>query len=99
MKPLREVAAAYAALGNAERQLELGAFEDAAVSCRSAMEISRTVAEEEVFDHAGFDAFSHAWLSRALGQLGRFEESLASAELSLDYFNRRGELRWEARLG
>jgi len=93
MKPLREVATAYAALGKAERQLHAGAFEEAAASCRSAMEISRTVPEEEVFDHAGFDAFSHAWLSRALGELGRFDESLASAELSLGYFNRRGELQ------
>jgi len=96
MKPLREVAGAYAALGKAERELGEGLFEAAALSCRNAMDVSRTVPAEEVFDHAGFDAFCHAWLSRALGELGRFDESLAAAELSIGYFSRRGELQEEA---
>jgi len=56
------------------------------------MECSRTIPEEEVFDHDGFDALCHAGLSGALGKLDQYEESLASAEIALRYFNRRGEL-------
>lgn len=92
MKPLREVAESYMALADAQRQLREDAYEEAASSCRKAMEVSRTMPPEEAFDHAGFDAFCHAGLAEALCRLRRFDESLHSADLALRYFNRRGEL-------
>jgi len=95
MKPLREVALAYKALSDAERQFHDGAYEAAVESCTKAMDESRTIPTEEAFDHAGFDAFCHAILSAVLGGLGRFEESLVSADTALYYFNRRGELNQE----
>lgn len=95
MKPLREVAEAYMALGDAERQLRDNSYEDAAASCRKAMEVSRTISKEEAFDHAGFDAFCYASLSLALGRLRKFDDCLQAADLALRYFNRRGELNQE----
>lgn len=92
MKPLREVALAYKALSDAERQFLDGSYEEAAASCRMAMQESAKIPETEAFDHAGFDAFCHASLSASLGKLKRFEESLASSDKALFYFNRRGEL-------
>ncbi|NTU93300.1 MAG: DUF3856 domain-containing protein [Chlorobiaceae bacterium] len=92
MKPLREVAESYMALADAQRQLREGAYEEAAASCRKAMEVSRTMPPEEAFDHIGFDAFCHAGLAEAQGRLGLFEASLNAADLALRYFNRRGEL-------
>ncbi|TLU88078.1 MAG: DUF3856 domain-containing protein [Chlorobium sp.] len=95
MKPLREVAQAYVALAEAERQIQQEMFREAADNCRKAMEISRTIPSEEAFDHSGFDAFCHARLSEALGRLGLFGDSLASSDKALYYFNRRGELNQE----
>lgn len=95
MKPLREVALAYMALAEAERQILDGSNDAAADSCRKAMETSRTIPAEEAFDHEGFDAFCHARLSEALSRLGHFEECLGSADKALYYFNRRGELNQE----
>jgi len=95
MKPLREVAEAYMALGEAERQLRDSLYEDAAGNCRKAMEVSRTISPEEAFDHAGFDAFCLASLSLALGRLRKFDECLQVADNALRYFNRRGELNQE----
>lgn len=92
MKPLKEVAGAYMALSGAQHQLVAGEYEEAAENCRKAMEISRTMPPEEAFDHIGFEAFCHAGLAEALAGLGRFDESLASADLALRHFNRRGEL-------
>ncbi|NTV26904.1 MAG: DUF3856 domain-containing protein [Chlorobiaceae bacterium] len=92
MKPLREVAQAYMALAEAQRQLRDGSFEDAAANCRKAMEVSRQMPPGEAFDHDGFDAFCHAGLAEALARLGICDESLQSADLALRYFNRRGEL-------
>ncbi|MBV5319475.1 MAG: tetratricopeptide repeat protein [Chlorobium phaeobacteroides] len=92
MKPLREVAQAYMSLSDAGMQLQAGSYRDAAENCRKAMEMSRTISLEEAFDHEGFDAFCFATLSEAFWRLGRFEESLQSAEKALRYFNRRGEL-------
>ncbi len=92
MKPLKQVAQAYMALSEGEKKLQEGAFEEAVSEYRRAMECSRTIPEEEVFDHGGFDALCHAGLSGALGKLDQYEESLASAEIALRYFNRRGEL-------
>ncbi|RXK88089.1 DUF3856 domain-containing protein [Chlorobaculum sp. 24CR] len=92
MKPLKEVAGAYLALSDAQRQLLESNYDEAAASCRRAMEISRTMPPEEAFDHAGFDAFCHAGLAEALAGLGSFDEALASADKALHHFNRRGEL-------
>ncbi|NTW83270.1 MAG: DUF3856 domain-containing protein [Chlorobiaceae bacterium] len=95
MKPLKEVAQAYVALAEAERQIQQKMYREAADNCLKAMEISRTIPAEEAFDHSGFDAFCHARLSEALCMLGIFGDSLASAEKALFYFNRRGELNQE----
>lgn len=95
MKPLREVAEAYMALSEAQRQLRDGACEDAAGSCHKAMRISRTIPSAEAFDHDGFDAFCHATLSDALGRIEKFDDCLRSADTALRYFNRRGELNQE----
>jgi len=92
MKPLKEVAGAYLALSEAQRQLVAGAYDEAAANCRKAMEISHTMPPEEAFDHAGFDAFCHAGLAEALAGLGSFDEALQSADKALYHFNRRGEL-------
>jgi tetratricopeptide (TPR) repeat protein len=92
MKPLKEVAGAYLALYDAQRQLLESNYGEAAANCRKAMEISRTMPPEEAFDHAGFDAFCHAGLAEALAGLGSFEEALLSADKALYHFNRRGEL-------
>ncbi|NTW52501.1 MAG: DUF3856 domain-containing protein [Chlorobiaceae bacterium] len=92
MKPLKEVAGSYMALADAQRQILEGAFEEAVLNCRKAMEISRTMPPEEAFDHIGFDAYCHAGLSEALARLGNFDESLCSADIALRHFNRRGEL-------
>ncbi|MBN1929307.1 MAG: tetratricopeptide repeat protein [Chlorobiaceae bacterium] len=92
MKPLKEVAGAYLALSDAQRQLLESNYDDAAANCRKAMEISRTMPPEEAFDHAGFDAFCHAGLAEALAGLGSFDEALRSADKALHHFNRRGEL-------
>lgn len=92
MKPLKEVAGAYLALSDAQRQLLESNYDEAAANCRKAMEISHTMPPEEAFDHAGFDAFCHAGLAEALAGLGSFDEALESADKALYHFNRRGEL-------
>jgi tetratricopeptide (TPR) repeat protein len=92
MKPLREVALAYSALSDAEYRLLDKAYDAAIESSQKAMDISQTIPEEEAFDHSGFNAFCHAILSVAFSKLGRFAESLKSAEDALHHFNRRGEL-------
>ncbi|WP_076792902.1 DUF3856 domain-containing protein [Chlorobium sp. KB01] len=92
MKPLKEVALAYKALSDAERYYLDGAYEAAAESCRKAMEESGKIPDTEAFDHSGFEAFCHASLSASLGKLGRYQDSLASSDKALYYFNRRGEL-------
>ncbi|ASQ89642.1 hypothetical protein CHL67_00755 [Prosthecochloris sp. GSB1] len=92
MKPLKQVAQAYMALSEGERLRSEGAFAEAEAQYRKAMEVTRAIPAEEVFDHDGFDALCNAGLSRALGELGRYDESLVSAELALRYFSRRGEL-------
>ena len=92
MKPLKQVAQAYMALSDGEKKLQEGKYEDAASDYRKAMELTRTIPEEEVFDHDGFDALCHAGLSGALVKLERYEECLESADLALRYFNRRGDL-------
>ncbi|NTU59356.1 MAG: DUF3856 domain-containing protein [Chlorobiaceae bacterium] len=92
MKPLKEVAGAYMALSDAQRQLLAGSYEEAASNCRKAMEISRTMPPEEAFDHAGFDAFCHAGLAEAQARLRMFDDALRSADVALRHFNRRGEL-------
>lgn len=92
MKPLKQVAEAYMALSEGERQFRAGAYMEAAESYKNAMAASRFIPPEEVFDHVGFGAFCHAGLSGAFGKLGNYEESLISADIALRYFNRRGEL-------
>lgn len=92
MKQLKEVAGAYLALSDAQRQLVAGEYDEAVANCRKAMEISHTMPPEEAFDHAGFDAFCHAGLAEALAGLGSFDEALESADKALYHFNRRGEL-------
>ncbi len=96
MKPLKQVAQAYMALSKGERGLQEGAFEEAVSEYQRAMAVTRTIPQEEVFDHEGFDALCHAGLASALGKLEQYEESLTSADKALHYFNRRGELHKEA---
>jgi tetratricopeptide (TPR) repeat protein len=93
MKPLKQVAGAYMALSEGERQLQEHRYDEAAASCRRAMDLSWTIPSEEAFDHEGFDALCHAGLSAALSKTGNYPQSLESAEIALKYFNRRGELR------
>jgi len=92
MKPLKQVAQAYMALSEGERLRAEGSFAEAEKHYRKAMEVTRTIPADEVFDHDGFDALCNAGLSRVLGELGRYGESLVSAEQALRYFSRRGEL-------
>ena len=92
MKPLIQVGQAYMALSQGEQKRLDGLFEEAVESYNHAMQVSRTIPEEEAFDYMGFDALCHAGLSSSLVKLGRSSESLASAEIALSYFNRRGEL-------
>lgn len=92
MKPLKQVAQAYMSLSDGQEKLQENAYGDAEAAFRKAMEVTRTIPGEEVFDHDGFDALCHAGLSEALDRLERYDESLASAAIALRYFNRRGEL-------
>ncbi len=92
MKPLKQVAQAYMALSEGEKKLQEGAFEEAAAEYRKAMEVTRTIPQEEVFDHDGFDALCHAGLSGAYAKQERYEDCLGAADKALHYFNRRGEL-------
>lgn len=92
MKPLKQVAQAYMALSEGEKKLKEEAFKEAIAEYRKAMEVTRTIPEEEVFDHDGFDALCHAGLSGAYAKLERYEECLGAADKALHYFNRRGEL-------
>jgi len=92
MKPLKQVGQSYLALSEGERQLEQGLFEEAAATYRGAMQVSRTIPQDEAFDYEGFDAIAHTGLSCALVKMGRYPETLDSVEIALTYFNRRGEL-------
>lgn len=92
MKPLVQVGQAYMALSEGEEKLRNGLFEEAAASYNRAMTVSRTIPEDEAYDHQGFDALCHTGLSGALVKLEHFKEALASADIALHYFNRRGEL-------
>ncbi|MEI6638315.1 MAG: DUF3856 domain-containing protein [Chlorobium sp.] len=92
MKPLKQVGQSYLALIDGERQLQQSLFEDAAATYRRAMEVSRTIPQDEAFDYDGFDAIAHTGLSCALVKLERYPETLESTEIALRYFNRRGEL-------
>jgi len=92
MKPLKQVGQSYLALSEGERQLQQNLVDEAAATYRRAIEVSRTIPQDEAFDYDGFDAIAHAGLSCALVKLGRYAETLASTEIALRYFNRRGEL-------
>jgi tetratricopeptide (TPR) repeat protein len=92
MKPLVQVGQSYMALSEGDEKLRAGLYEEAAASYKRAMVVSRTIPEDEAYDHQGFDALCHTGLSGALAELKQFAESLASADLALRYFNRRGEL-------
>jgi tetratricopeptide (TPR) repeat protein len=92
MKPLVQVGQAYMALSEGEENLRNGRFEEAAASYNRAMTVSRTIPEDEAYDHQGFDALCHTGLSGAMVSLGHFKEALASADIAMHYFNRRGEL-------
>jgi tetratricopeptide (TPR) repeat protein len=92
MKPLVQVGQAYMALSEGEEKLLAGLYEEAAASYKCAMIVSRTIPEDEAYDHQGFDALCHTGLSGALVELKQFQEALASADMALRYFNRRGEL-------
>ncbi|MEI7709054.1 MAG: DUF3856 domain-containing protein [Chlorobium sp.] len=92
MKPLVQVGQAYMALSEGEENLRKGLFEEAAASYSRAMIVSRTIPEDEAYDHQGFDALCHTGLSGALVKQERFKEALASADIAMHYFNRRGEL-------
>ena len=92
MKPLVQVGQAYMALSEGEENLRKGFFEEAAASYSRAMIVSRTIPEDEAYDHQGFDALCHTGLSGALVKQERFKEALASADIAMHYFNRRGEL-------
>ncbi|MEI7696405.1 MAG: DUF3856 domain-containing protein [Chlorobium sp.] len=92
MKPLQQVGQAYLALSEGERQFQQALFEEAAATYRRAMEVSRTIPQEEAFDYEGFDAIAHTGLSGALVKLGHYAQALDSTDIALRYFNRRGEL-------
>ena len=92
MKPLVQVGQAYMALSEGEENLRKGLFEEAAASYSRAMIVSRTIPEDEAYDHQGFDALCHTGLSGALVKLEQFKEALASADIAMHYFNRMGEL-------
>jgi tetratricopeptide (TPR) repeat protein len=92
MKPLIQVGHSYLALSQGERQLRDALYEEAAESYKRALEVSRSIPEEEAFDYEGFDALCHTGLSGAYVKLGRYAEAFQSAEIGLRYFNRRGEL-------
>ncbi len=92
MKPLVQVGQAYMALSEGEEKLRAGLFEEAAASYNRAMTVSRTIPEDEAYDHQGFDALCYTGLSGAMVKLERFKEALASADIAMHYFNRRGEL-------
>jgi tetratricopeptide (TPR) repeat protein len=95
MKPLVQVGQSYMALSEGDDKLRAALFEEAVGSYKQAMQVSRTIPEEEAFDYMGFDALCHAGLSCSLVKLGRYSEALDSAEIALRYFNRRGELNQE----
>ncbi|MEI7749149.1 MAG: tetratricopeptide repeat protein [Chlorobiaceae bacterium] len=92
MKPLIQVGHSYLALSQGEQQLRDALYEEASESYRRALEVSRSIPQEEAFDYDGFDALCHTGLSGAYVKLGRYAEALHSAEIGLRYFNRRGEL-------
>ncbi len=92
MTPLGQVGQAYRALSEGDEKLRAALFEEAAASYKRAMIVSRTIPEDEAYDHQGFDALCHTGLSGALAELRQFPEALESADLALRYFNRRGEL-------
>ncbi len=93
MKPLIQVGQSYLALSQGEQQLQDARYEEAAASYKRALEVSRTIPEEEAFDYDGFDALCHTGLSGAYIKLERYAEALQSADIGLRYFNRRGELQ------
>ena len=92
MKPLIQVGHSYLALSQGEQQLRDAIYEEAVESYMRALEVSRSIPKEEAFDYDGFDALCHTGLSGAYVKLGRYVEALHSVEISLRYFNRRGEL-------
>lgn len=92
MKPLVQVGQAYMALSEGEEKYCAGLYEEAAASYSRAMTVSRTIPEDEAYDHQGFDALCHTGLSGVLVKLKHYKEALASADIALYYFNRRGEL-------
>ncbi len=92
MKPLVQVAQSYIALSEGDEKLRAGLFEEAAASYNRAMTVSRTIPEDEAYDHQGFDALCHTGLSGAMAELNHYPEALASADIALRYFSRRGEL-------
>lgn len=93
MKPLIQVGQSYLALSQGEQQLRDARYEEALASYKRALEVSRSIPEEEAFDYEGFDALCHTGLSGAYIKLERFTEALQSADIGLRYFNRRGELQ------
>jgi tetratricopeptide (TPR) repeat protein len=93
MKPLIQVGHSYLALSQGEQQLQDARYEEAAASYKRALEVSRTIPDQEAFDYDGFDALCHTGLSGAYIKLERFTEALQSADIGLRYFNRRGELQ------
>ncbi|ANT63928.1 DUF3856 domain-containing protein [Prosthecochloris sp. CIB 2401] len=92
MKPLKQVAQAYLAVREGDGKLQAGEPEGAARAFRRAMELTRTIPEEEVFEHDGFDAMCLAGLAEALASLGEYPAALDAADGALRYFGRRGEL-------
>ena len=92
MKPLVQVGQSYMALSEGDQKQRAGLFEEAAASYNRAMIVSRTIPEDEAYDHQGFDALCYTGLSGAMAELKQYEEALASADIALRYFNRRGEL-------
>ncbi len=92
MKPLQQVGQAYLALSEGERQFHQALYDESVATYRRAMDISRTIPQDEAFDYDGFDAIAHTGLSGALVELGRYAQALDSTDIALRYFNRRGEL-------
>ncbi|HED31698.1 MAG TPA: DUF3856 domain-containing protein [Prosthecochloris aestuarii] len=95
MKPLKEVAHSYMALGEAQKRLEDREYSLAAEAAVKAMKISSGMPPGETFDHDGFDALCYAVLASAQAGQGLYDDCLVSADRALRYFQSRGELQQE----
>lgn len=69
-----------------------GDFEGSVRSYTRALDVAKSLPNDEPFNHLGFAASCTAGLSGALGRLDRHQESLAAAESALSIFDRHGTM-------